>query len=243
MSLVLDGTAGVTGPAGNTTTLAVHTRQVLLSGTAATYTRPANCTQILVRAKGGGAGALGSSSDGTGTNGGTGGVTTFNSVSAAGGNSGTLANGGVASSGGSGGAGTASVRIAGAAGYPRSLDFTNATSGAIMGGGGGGAGGATPRNVGIFGTGAGQAGTTNTGGGGSAGSGASTVWASLINWTKMSDTVAAKENILNLLLIPLLPHIPTQLGRGEQQAQPELLDMPVVLVVLATSSLMNITKG
>jgi hypothetical protein len=58
-----------------------------------------------------------------------------------------------------------------------------------------------------------------------------------------SDSVAAKENILNLLLIPLLPRIPTQLGRGEQQVQPELLDMPVVLVVLATSSLMNITKG
>ena len=183
MSLILDGTNGVTGPAGNTTTLAVHTRQVFLTGTAATYTRPANCTQILVRAKGGGAGALGSSSDGTGTNGGTGGTTTFNSVSAAGGNSGTLANGGVASSGGSGGAGTASVRIAGAAGYPRSLDFTNSTSGAIMGGGGGGAGGATPRNVGIFGTGAGQNGIANSGGGGSAGSGASTVWASLINWT------------------------------------------------------------
>ena len=141
MSLILDGTAGVTGPAGNTTTLAVHTRQVFLSGTSATYTTPANCKQLFVRAKGGGAGALGSSSDGTDTNGGTGGVTTFNSISAAGDNSGTLANGGVASSGGSGGGGIASVRIAGAAGYPRFVDYVSATNVAYMGGGGGGAGG------------------------------------------------------------------------------------------------------
>ena len=54
MTVTVDGTAGITGPAGNTTTLAVHTRQVFLSGSSATYTRPANCTQIWVRMKGGG---------------------------------------------------------------------------------------------------------------------------------------------------------------------------------------------
>jgi len=164
-------------------TTAVHTRQVFLSGSSATYTTPASCRQIVVRAKGGGAGALGSSSDGTGTNGGTGGVTTFNSVSAAGGNAGTLANGGVSSTGGSGGAGTASVRIAGAAGYPRFVDYVSATNVAYMGGGGGGAGGATPRNAAVFGTGTGQAGTANTGGGGSAGSGASVAIASASPWS------------------------------------------------------------
>ena len=46
----------VTG-SGGTSTLAIATRQVFLTGTAATYTTPANCRRIVVRMNGGGGGS------------------------------------------------------------------------------------------------------------------------------------------------------------------------------------------
>jgi len=179
----------------------VSTRQVLLTGTGATYTRPANCRQIKITAKGGGAGALGSSSDGTGTNGGAGGTTTFNSITAAGGNSGTLANGGVSSPGGyTGASSVTTTRFPGASGYPRMTDFTNATMAAIMGGGGGGAGGGTPHNVNIFGNGTGGDGVANSGGGGAAGSSANLVWASIAAFTNNTGFGGGEGETINYVI-------------------------------------------
>src|SRR6185312_9972680 len=60
------------------------TRQVLTSGTNATYTTPANCRQLRIRMVGGGGGG-GSYNNGSG---GDGGDTIFNSIHAAGGKGG-----------------------------------------------------------------------------------------------------------------------------------------------------------
>lgn len=167
MSLILDGTAGVTGPAGNTTTLAVHTRQVFLSGTAATYTTPANCKQLVVRAKAGGGGGAGAADSSNGTSGGTGGTTSFNSITAIGGSPGLAATMGSASAvsgtGGTGGSGTASVRIAGASGGMPDYIYASATNFFMYGGIGGGQGGGKQA------AGGGQAGIANSGGGGAGG--------------------------------------------------------------------------
>lgn len=117
------------------------TTQYLLSGTAQTYTTPANCKSIRVHMIGGG---------GAGVNGGSptvGGTTTFNSVNAAGGGPGGVlgtVNGGV---GGTGGTGSADLRLKGQAG---GNGEGNGGSGGIGGGG-------------IFGAGGGQA-ATNSGG-------------------------------------------------------------------------------
>ena len=137
MSLILDGTAGGTGPAGNTTTLAVHTRQVFLSGSSATYTTPANCKQLLVRMKGGGGGGAASATSGTAA-GTTGGNTSFNSIVANGAAGGTNQQVGA---GGVSGTGTASVRIAGAPGQAPSVYFYSGTNLGSLGGPGGGSGG------------------------------------------------------------------------------------------------------
>lgn len=84
-----------------------RTTQRFLSGTAQTYTTPANCKSLIIRMIGGGGGSAGN----TGTNGGTGGTTTFNSVNANGGTGGQNPfTGGI---GGTGGTGSASLRIAG----------------------------------------------------------------------------------------------------------------------------------
>ena len=164
MSLILDGTLGITNPAGSTTLLTAPTRQVFLTGTSATYTTPSGCRRIVVREKAGGGGGAGCGS--TGPNVGTvGGTTTFNSISASGGGAGTHANNGAGASGGTGGAGTASVRIAGASAGTLGVIFTSATNVATLGGNGGGQGSGRGSNSGAAGT----AGVANSGGGGGGG--------------------------------------------------------------------------
>jgi hypothetical protein len=165
----------VTGTLGLNT---VHTRQVFLSGTAATYTTPANCRQIVVRMKGGGgAGASASNALNNGNKGGNGGVSIFNSIEAdfgTGADSGTwqgvagpgsVANNGSGAVGGTGGTGTASVRIAGAGGTPARLVLASATDYMSGGGTGGGNGGGQGN---VYGT--GFSGVANSGGGGGGGS-------------------------------------------------------------------------
>jgi hypothetical protein len=140
------------------------TFQEFASGTAATYTTPANVKWIKVRAIGGGGGGGGGGAS-TRPTGATGGTTTFNSVNAVGGSGGaggaTVANAGGA--GGTGGTGTANVRIPGAAGSG-CVQSSGVSSGGAGGNGvfGGGAGAAT-----TTGTITSNAGATNTGGGGS----------------------------------------------------------------------------
>lgn len=137
----------------------LHTRQVFLSGTAATYTTPANCRQLLVRAKGGGGGGS-SAGTASASNGVVGGATLFNSIGAAGGGGGTKgqAGGMTPGIGGQAGAGTASLRIAGACGSPPSPIYLSATNIQLQGGNGGGQGGGRM---------GGEAGVANSGGGGS----------------------------------------------------------------------------
>lgn len=123
------------------------TQQVLLSGSSATYTTPANCLQLRIRMIGGGGGG-----EGLATNGGNGGNTTFGTVTANGGSGGA---GTSSAPGGTGGAGAATMRLPGG-------------PGGVGTGVPGGSGGNGP-----FG-GAGQAGTsgaTNTGAGGGSFSG------------------------------------------------------------------------
>lgn len=139
----------------------VSTRQVLTSGSGATYTTPAGCRQIRVKMIGAGGGGAASSTN----NGSTGGTTTFNSVTVIGGAGGQSNS--VGGAGGSGGSGSGDFRLSGSAGGGAAL--LNAT-------GVGGVGGA-----GIFGQGAGRGGAANLagsngvvggggGGGGAAGS-------------------------------------------------------------------------
>lgn len=163
----LSATTTVAG-SGGASTLSVPTRQVFLTGTAATYTTPANCRRIVVRIKGGGGGTHGSSNDSSGGNGGTGGTTTFNSINANGGGAGPFGQGGqVANSqGGTSGTGTASLRIAGACGQGPRVTFAAGTTG-FVGGGGGGTGGAYAVDSPGYATMAGQTGQPNSGGGGS----------------------------------------------------------------------------
>lgn len=130
------------------------TQQVLLTGSSATYTTPANCLQLRIRMCGGGGG--GSSIAASGSPGGAGGATTFNAVTA---NPGTGAGIGLNStgSGGTGGAGAATLRSPGIAGQ-----------GAMTGPGGGGFGGGG--SIGSFGAGGqgqaiGGAGISGNGGG------------------------------------------------------------------------------
>lgn len=100
----LAATLGVTtGTTFNGSTIAVATRQVFLTGTAATYTTPANCRRIVVRMKGGGGGSAGGAdSSNNATSGGTGGTTTFNSINANGGAATSGAGAAVASCSGAG---------------------------------------------------------------------------------------------------------------------------------------------
>ncbi len=142
--------------------VAAPTYQVLLSGTGATYTTPAGCTEIEVTIVGAGGGTAGSGTSG-GTSGSTGGASIFDvggtAVTA---NGGAGSTGGLGALGGSAGSGTATYRIAGASGTPAiSIFSVGGTAAVAYGGTGGGPGGGTS------GSGAGVAGKANTGGGAS----------------------------------------------------------------------------
>jgi hypothetical protein len=165
-NLALNGGAGgfqIVGSASAAGTLA--TRQVLTSGSAATYTTPANCRQVKIRAIGAGGGGGGSAAA-SATNGGTGGTTSFNAITGIGGTGGTAANGTnptAGGAGGTGGAGSASFRLQGGSGSA-TLVAAGAQTGGAGGNGsfGGGAGS-------VSGTTSGGNGSTNTGGGGAGG--------------------------------------------------------------------------
>lgn len=130
-------------------TIKPRTTQIFQSGSG-TYNSPAGCVRIRVRCMGGGGGGGGGGNPGAGV-GGTGGNTTFGSLTANGGN-------GVAPGGASGGY----FNISGAAGM-YAHQAANGTGGAGGGGVfGGGGNGVAFGNVG-------GAGATNTGGGGGGG--------------------------------------------------------------------------
>jgi len=156
-------------------TITARTRQVFLTGTAATYTTPANCKQILVRMKAGGGGGNGSGLTGAATDGGIGGTTTFNAITSIGGNGGNTTVSGTAGVGGTGGTGTASIRLPGQGGISAGFMIVNATNYQGIGGAGGGNGGGR----GAIGNLAGSAGGTNTGGGGASGSWPSSLYATV----------------------------------------------------------------
>jgi hypothetical protein len=161
----VSGTTVITLPAtSGTMALATNsTRQVLLSGTSATYTTPAGCKQLKIRLKGGGSGGAGAGTTGP-NDGAVGGTTTFNSINANGGAApqSTYA---LAGRGGKNGSGTASVRIAGAPGQAYCLFLGSGTSYYAGGGSGGGSGGGVTKGAASSGDNA----VDNTGGGGSGG--------------------------------------------------------------------------
>ncbi len=137
------------------------TRQVLTTGTAATYTTPVGARQLRIRMIGGGGGGSGDGAAAGGVAGLVGGPSIFNSIAAAPGFGGTAYATGTGGAGGAGGVGSASIRIPGGAGV-------------------GGAGSNTcPGGAGVFGgvgltktwnvTAIGGAGAANTGAGGSGG--------------------------------------------------------------------------
>lgn len=136
------------------------TRQVLTSGSAATYTTPTGATRINVRMVGGGGGGGAQA-----TNAGSNGVdTTFSTLTAAKGNGGSAG----AAAGGAGGAGTnGDINITGAAGQPGTSNSAatapiggKGADGPFGGGGSGGGNNATGGNA-----------ATNSGGGGGGGGG------------------------------------------------------------------------
>lgn len=149
------------------------TRQVLTSGTGATYTTPANCRQLRIRAVGGGGGG-GSSGANNGSDGGT---TSFNSIAATGGSGGKSQSGAGADSshggaGGTGGSGSASFRMAGNPGQPISDEAGGGGGAGPFGGAGlggrqqSGNGSVAAANSGAGGGGAGRGGSQGGGGGG-----------------------------------------------------------------------------
>lgn len=161
--------------ASGATVAKARTRQVLTSGTAATYTTPAGCIAINVRAVGPGGGGAGASAN-AGSNGSA--ATTFSggTMSAGAGAGGAAASG----AGGDGGAASGGdVNIAGGKGHGGSVSVASASlpggSGAasVLGGAGvasqGIAGTAAATNSGSGGGGGGVTGAGNTGGGGGAG--------------------------------------------------------------------------
>lgn len=152
-----------------------RTRQVLTSGTAATYTTPTGCTQINVRAvgPGGGGGAQTTNSGAAGSA-----ATTFSGGTMS---AGAGAGGGTGAAGGAGGATSGGdINIAGGIGGPGyasganiSIFGGNGAPSALGGAGAGGiadtAGSAAATNSGSGGGGAGATGTGTSGGGGGAG--------------------------------------------------------------------------
>lgn len=139
-------------------TAAATTIQYLTSGSSATYTTPAGCRAIRVRAVAGGGGGGSSGAAGTG------GTTTFNSVNAVGGGpadvTGATQTGGI---GGTGGTGSATFRMAGARGSAGGSNLSGMGGSSAMGPGAGGTEGGT----------GGRAAPANSGGGGSGVNGAS----------------------------------------------------------------------
>jgi hypothetical protein len=155
----------------------VSTKQVFLSGTAQTYTTPANVRQIKVRMIGGGGSGSPTATAGAVTQGSSGGATSFNSVTA---NGGTRADSSVGGGGAGGTGGTGSptgiIRLPGQGGMSSPICVTSATNAQINGGQGGGQGGGKGNNGGVAGTAAGA----NTGGGGSGAGIANTIFATLL---------------------------------------------------------------
>lgn len=151
----------------------LSTRQIFTSGTAATYTTPANCRQIIVRMIGGGGGG-GAATSNAGT---AGTATTFNSIAAAGGSGGKPGNDGTEAAfggaGGTGGAGSASFRLEGSDGATISGAAGGLGGSGVFGGAGrgghndSGAGTAAKANTGGGGGGAGRGSSIGGGGGGS----------------------------------------------------------------------------
>lgn len=163
------------------------TRQILTTGTAATYTTPSGVTRIAVRMVGGGGGG-GGNGTANATAGGTGGTTSFDgsTYTAIGGSGGAETNnafGGFGGAGGTGGAGTVSLRRQGTYGSAGGANTGGAAS--VVGGIGGNSflgGGGVYRGdnnatvlAGRNNTGSGAAGAvngaTNIGGGGGGGAG------------------------------------------------------------------------
>jgi len=147
------------------TTFKGPTVQVLTSGTSATYTTPSGPRPVTlkIRMVGGGGGGQGITNGVGYVNGGTGGATSFNSITA---------NAGSGQNGGNGGSGTASLRIGGAAGSGNNgVVNTGGMMGASTAFGGGGGGGAGNG-------GAGQSAPANSGAGGG-GAGGNTTWGSV----------------------------------------------------------------
>jgi hypothetical protein len=146
------------------------TVQTFTSGTAATYTTPANCLWIEVYMVGGGGGGSGAASGTTAVAGSNGTASTFNSVNANGGTGGTAsASAGVppaGGAGGTGGSGTATRRMSGGPGQ----NGSNSSALAVSSGGGGSSvlfgGGGAPIQPSVT---VGNAGATNSGGGGGGG--------------------------------------------------------------------------
>lgn len=157
-------TPSITSPAN------MPTRQVFLSGTAATYTTPAGVSHIRVRMVGGGGGGGGTGSASM-TAGGNGTASTFGTaLLSAGGGTGGPVGSGAGGAGGTSSLGTGPVGLALTGGPGTGGGATTGGSGAnyiqsASGGSGcfGGGGGGGQAN------GAGLAGTTNTGGGGGGG--------------------------------------------------------------------------
>jgi hypothetical protein len=152
------------------------TRQTITASGSATYTTPAGCTRIHVKAMGGGGGGGGGATSGTGGNGGSGSATTFGATL-------LVANGGVggtgAGAGGAGGTGSVSGGVLGFAvsggdgasaigtGQLGGIGGSGALGGAGKSGIGGGTGAAGKANSGGGGGGAGS--TNGSGAGGGAG--------------------------------------------------------------------------
>lgn len=98
--------------------IATPTRQILTSGTSATYTTPVGCRRIRIRMRGGDGGGGGTGTSGA-TAGGDGGDTLFNAIEADGGKGGGASNGaggGAGGAGGNGGTGSAALRVNGQSG-------------------------------------------------------------------------------------------------------------------------------
>lgn len=155
------------------------TIQRFTSGTAATYTTPANCQWIRIRMVGGGGGGAGTGSVPDGGAGGSGGNTTFSggTLTAAGGTGGAANGGGTEGSGGTGTNGNV-LNVSGCNGGPRwnnSLAAIGGYGGGSFfgqGGPGGEANGGTGKPGGGYGAGGGgggcslTSGIAGTGGGG-----------------------------------------------------------------------------
>lgn len=159
----------------NSSTLAAPTRQVLLSGSGATYTTPAGVRQLRVLIAGGGGG--GSGSGGTGvTFGSNGSDSSFNSIVAAGGKA-TAVNT-IGGSGGTGGSGTASFRLPGLNGQSATALTVSNTNEAAFGGNGGGPGAGLADTAG----GAGGSAAANSGAGGAGGGISSVAFATILTY-------------------------------------------------------------